>query len=355
MKKSLLMFILLGLACFSYAQTREDILISVPMPTGGQTDEQQFFKEQFEMETTAAGYTITDNQGKSDYLIKLEIAANMVEYEDGTTDLPPPDEPQKKVTLRLVDNHDNHEIVMFEFPFDMKEEMYDWNLFLLYQAMANVPMTKLTSVVDTNHWRNKWLYLRASFDYPSLTFYAFKSDPGDSMSGAIYNNKTNPWTYAPLEHQIKPLFAGTIGLELQFLNWMSAEADIQLCFGDPMNNSFTPSVGFQVKFPLKPSKHFMLEPYGTATFPMLTDPKNVVSFPTVGVGGGFQFGVKGGEMGAFFLDVNYIWYIGDVTTKNTDTHFPLPEHLNWHRFVVGFALGYKIGFFNRNKDEVPVQ
>jgi hypothetical protein len=106
----------------------------------------------------------------------------------------------------------------------------------------------------------------------------------------------------------------------------------------------------ELKFPLKPSKHFMLEPYGIAVFPTTTATETL-EFPTLGVGGGLQFGVKGGPMGALFVDVNYVHYLGDVVTRNTDADKPNPSTISWQRFSVGLGIGYKIGFFNRNKDE----
>ena len=129
---------------------------------------------------------------------------------------------------------------------------------------------------------------------------------------------------------------------------MSTEVNFNLSFNDPMSNAFIPAIQIEQKFPIKPSKHFMLEPYGAVSFPMDTS-SNAVNFPKMGLGGGFQFGVKGGNMGAFFVDINYIYYLGNVTVKNTDTHYSEPKNIDYNRFVLGLGIGYKFGIFNRGK------
>jgi hypothetical protein len=92
----------------------------------------------------------------------------------------------------------------------------------------------------------------------------------------------------------------------------------------------------------------MIEPYAAVSFPMDTSTNNL-QFPKFGVGGGIQIGVKGGSMGAFFLDVNYIHFIGDVVTRNNNQSYPNPSEIHYTRFVVGFSVGYKIGFADRSR------
>ena len=90
----------------------------------------------------------------------------------------------------------------------------------------------------------------------------------------------------------------------------------------------------------------MIEPYLAVSFPMETS-SAVKQFPLLGTGGGFQFGVKGGNIGAFFLDINFIYFIGDVVIKKD--YYPTndPNDVHYRRFTVGLGLGYKMGFFNR--------
>ena len=76
-----------------------------------------------------------------------------------------------------------------------------------------------------------------------------------------------------------------------------------------------------------------------------------LSLPFWAAGGGFQFGVKGGSMGAFFIDVNFLYTFGEVKTINASKTHPKPEVIEWNRFALGIGLGYKIGFIDRPKRE----
>jgi hypothetical protein len=90
----------------------------------------------------------------------------------------------------------------------------------------------------------------------------------------------------------------------------------------------------------------MIEPYAVVSFPMNTSTK-CIKFPQVGLGGGCQFGVRGGNMGAFFVDINYIYFLGDVVMRNEDPVFKNPSSITYKRFTVGLGIGYKVGFFDR--------
>jgi hypothetical protein len=337
MKKYILFSLIMLKAVTAFAQTRSDIQVYIS-PVKGTPEQAAFFMDNFTMETQGAGYTVTNNISHADYILNLEVQPNVILYDDGTTEPAPPGEPQYNLIIKLEREEDDVEVLAFSFQFTELDEMYDYNLYLLYNAMANVPFTKLGDI--EYWWRNKWVYFRASFDYP-VTFYQLKSQ----------NRKWNPSDereQIPIDNKIIPFPAVTFGVEFQYLNWMSTEMNFNLSFNDPMSNSFIPSIQIEQKFPIKPSKHFMLEPYAAVSFPMDTS-SNVVNFPKFGVGGGFQFGVKGGNMGAFFVDVNYIYYLGNVTMRNSDSHYSQPTNIDYTRFVLGLGIGYKFGLFNRPK------
>jgi hypothetical protein len=346
MKRYLLIAVFLFSALALPAQSRDDVKVFLPPVSGGVPEQQMFFAENFRMELQGANYAVVDNHADSDYTMNLTIAQELEDgYEDEGTDGMTVQAIVNVLTVSLIDSKDGREVLQFSWAFEDLEEMYEWNLHLIYQAMANVPLTKLSAVADSSHWRNKWIYVRASFDYP-ITFYANPSPPG------IYSKDTdgNPKDYSVLDHKVRPFPGFTAGLEFQFLNWMSVEGEFQLNFEDPFSHTFIPSINVELKFPLKPSQHFMLEPYAAVSFPATTSVETV-AFPRVGFGGGAQLGVRGGPMGAFFVDVNFIYYPTKVKTKNTDALKNSPPIIEWDRFVVGLGIGYKIGFINRNKTE----
>ena len=340
----LIFFTLMTLS--SFAQTREDISVYI-RPVIGTPEQAVFFAENFAMETAAAGYKVVEDQHEADYSIKLEVKPNMILYEDGVEEPAPPDEPQLTLQLTLIRNADDVEVISFSYPFNEMEDMYNYNLYLLYEAMANVPLTKLGDIPvpeDEDWWRNKWLYVRMSMDYPVVTTHQLLPD-GLYGGNAIYDSLT-PGKYAPLDHKVRAVPGATIGLELQYLYWMSAEFDFILRFGDPIGYSFIPELGLALKFPIKPAKHFMLEPFLAGSLSMNTA-DHYSSFPPMAVGGGFQFGVKGGSMGAFFADAAFLYSLGHVVTKNTDASLPDPHNIHWNRYVFSVGVGYKIGFINR--------
>jgi hypothetical protein len=348
MKRCIVALAFLFPAFALFAQSRDDVKVFVTPVTGGVPEQQMFFSENFKMELIGANYAVVDSQAQSDYTMGLSITQEVEDSYEDETGAAVAGQIVNILTISLLDSKDGREILQFSWAFETLEEMYEWNLHLIYQAMANVPLTKLTGIPDTNHWRNKWVYVRASFDYP-ITFYA-----NQTPNGAIYriNSQGNADAWDKLEHKVFPFPGATLGAEFQFLNFMSVEGDFQINFGDPLSTQLIPSINLELKFPLKPSRHFMIEPYGAITFPATTATETV-QFPKFGFGGGVQFGVKGGSRGAFFVDVNYIHYLGDVITINTDTDKPNPARLTWTRFSVGLGIGYKIGFINRNKDETP--
>jgi hypothetical protein len=344
--KRLLVVIVLCLGTFVSAQTRDDITVYLAPCTGGTATQQAFFNENFKMEIGAAGYALRDEEKSADYTLKTQIDDNLIRYSDGSS-APDPDNPYL-LTITLDRNADKVEIIQFGYPFDTTDGMYQFNLYLVYQAMANVPLTKLTSIPDTNHWRNKWVYIRASFDYP-VTFYALQGTNAIVKRNAD-PNEANTITY---DNRVAAYPGATVGVEFQFLNWMSVEGLAQLNFGDPMGMTFIPVLGAELKFPLKPSRHFMIEPYAAVMFPMATTTANqIAAFPTFGAGGGVEFGVKGGEMGAFFIDTSFVYYIGEVSMRHGYGNDWTPSTLTFYRYVVSFGIGYKIGFFNRIKNDI---
>ncbi|MDR1443423.1 MAG: hypothetical protein LBI94_00940 [Treponema sp.] len=342
MKKCAGIIAFLFSAVMLFAQSRNDMSVYVAPVAGGIPEQQVFFAENFRMELMGANYNVVEDQTASDYTMNLTITQDVEDSYEDESGVMSVEQIINVLALSLLDTKDGREIMQFSWAFERLEEMYEWNLYLIYQAMANVPLTKMAAdaVVIDDNWRNKWIYLRASFDYP-ITFYA-NPDPSAIFSTGDTLN------YTVLDHKVLPYPGFTAGLEFQFLNWASLEGDFQVNFGDPLGNTLIPSIEVALKFPIKPSIHFMLEPYGVASFPTNTA-TGTTKFPTLGVGGGFQAGVRGGDMGAFFIDVNYVHYLGGVTTKNNDPHKQNPPEINWTRFSVGLGIGYKIGFFNRNK------
>ena len=344
-----LIFLLLFGVFSINAQTREDIKIYIPMPVGGNSEQQLYFYENFAMETQAAGYALTENSSEADYSLNLRIGPNVILYDDGFEEPAPPEEPQYTLSVTLSHIGEEIDLVQFDFSFTELPEMYEFNLFLLYQAMANVPLTKLGPIPqESDRWRNKWLYVRLSADFnvPAFLPYPNVYHISDSDTGHRSN--------FPVPYLVPFGPGATVGLELQFLNWMSTEVDIAFILGNL--NSDTEIIGHKydivgtldasLKFPIKPTRHYMIEPFIGIAIPMAFLGATV---PRFGIQGGVQVAAKAGEMGGFFANMRGEYDFAQMTTKapeKTDI-----TEIKWTRFVIGVGFGYKLGFMNRKQDQ----
>jgi hypothetical protein len=332
-----LAFVLLLPVPLLFAQSRDDVAIYLAPATGGTEEQQAFFNENFKMELIGANYAVAEDRKSADFSMNLNITQEVEDGEDGMAE-----EIVNVLSISLFDNRDSHEVLRFSWAFEKLEDMYEWNLHLIYQAMANVPLTKLSSVPDSNHWRNKWVYA-AAYGGMNLNFGFY--DSGNHVS---FQNRE--YTFYP-----GPLFG--LGVEFQFLNFLSAEFDIT---GSPYDidtghSAVMFGMPLLLKFPLKPSRHFMLEPYGGIQFN--TGSQSSIIPPLVSWVGGFQYGIKAGERGAIILDVRVV---GDIGNTRLFPPAQAPHHSSntsprtyegIDRFQLQILAGFKVGFYNRNKDD----
>jgi len=376
MKKIYFVIILAFFAVFSYANDINEVPNDHIYLEGNasRADHNEFFQTNFRMEAMSLGYTIAEKKNDAGYIYRYNVVPNMVMYSDGVQRLAPPDEPQYILQISVVRNTDNSELLSFNFPFTDLDEMYEYNQYIFFRAAVNIPPAEGTSssqstkaavanavakVIDTS-WKDKWIYFRASFDYP-ITFYTLQ--PNGLYEGkSLWNGSDikNPDSFSiPLNHRVNALPGATVGVEIQFLNFMSVEFSFQVNFGDTVDNKFiNMAAGAQLKFPLKFVNSLVIEPYGAFTYP-LKKSEIFNSFPPYDVGGGVQICTKGGKNGAFFIDVNYMFSLENaamnnlykVKGSNDDTAylFKNPKDVNYKRFVIGLGVGYKFGLINRKK------
>jgi hypothetical protein len=147
MKKAILGMIALlffSLPAYTGAQDRSRMSIFVPVPVGGTGQQQVYFQNNFKKELVGANYPVAETRASSQYSMVLDISDNL--YFDP---LEPVDEQNQMYILAvtLERSADAQEIVNFSFPFNDPESMAEWNLFLLYQALADaVPISEAAQV-----------------------------------------------------------------------------------------------------------------------------------------------------------------------------------------------------------------
>jgi hypothetical protein len=273
--------------------------------------------------------------------------------------------------LMLRDTKTNETLVQQTLYYTSMDELYNFFPLLVYNLFTHIlgapayttaqaaPSKASDRSDDT--WRNKWFYLRTSFDFP-INYYSLKEDDLIAGVGVYEGLFDHPNRIAPLDNMVVALPAMTVGFELQFLNWLSIEPKFQVGM-DHMNDTdfFYFEAGFELKVPLKFMRSIMLEPYGAVSIPIMTPTDlfkttslfgdSVPWFPWFGVGGGVQISAYGGKAGAVFVDISYM-YFGDVGRLNPFGElYPSPEIIHYNRSVIGIGIGYKAGFGNRKVKE----
>jgi hypothetical protein len=290
------------------------------------------------IEANAAGYDVTDNLAAAKYYIKFTVEFDRVEQ-------------KSRFNVSLVKVQDSSVIVSMEYLFTDEEEMLLYSQLVFFMLMANLPEdeTAAGGPVD-NSWRDKWLYIRASFDY-SIMLMALKGD--GLYEGAAFNDEMN--LFAPLENKIIPVQGVNLGAEVQFLDFMSVEVGAQISLEEVISKHLMYNMLFsaQLKFPLKFFSSMVIEPYGAVGYTMrFPEEKEVFDpdyMPTLAFGGGLQTAVKMGKNGALIFDVNYMYY-GEAGLKNyLGNYTPNPSVIKYDYSVLGFKIGYKFGFFDRKK------
>jgi hypothetical protein len=341
-KKGLFFTILLSVALSSFAQDMSNRYIFID-GTADREDHLDFFKSNLAMEAVSLGYIVTHSRSEAPHTLHFNV----------TPDYSDPYYEQYVVTISLYRNQDNAQLVSFDFLFASIDEMYSYTRLLFLNATTSIPLPSLAE--EKNEWKNKWLYVRASFDYP-IVFYELQ--PTGLISGAgLY--KPGPVgsmdISSPLDHIIRPMPGATLGAEGQVLNFLSVEANLQLSLGDTRNNKFVnTALGLELKGIVK-FKQIMLVPYGAFSYTLNVSPV-FTEFPRFAAGGGIQFCARAGRHGSLFIDAKYMHSLGgDSVMRNPwldipdelKQRYPEPSVIHYKRSHIGIGIGYKHGFFDR--------
>jgi hypothetical protein len=342
MKKGLLFAILLSLALSSFAQGMNNRYLFIE-GTADRPDHIDFFKSNFAMEAAGLGYMVTQSRSAAPHTLQFDI----------TPDYADPDYEQYVVTISLYRNQDDAQLVSFDFFFAELYEVQPFIRTLFINATTSIPLSTVTE--EKNEWKNKWLYVRASFDYP-ITFYILQ--PTGLISGAALYKRGPPGTMnisSPLDHIIRPMPGATLGAEGQVLNFLSVEANLQLSMGDTRNNYFVnTALGLDLKGLVK-LQHIMLVPYGAFLYTLNVSPI-FSEFPPCAAGGGVQFCARAGKRGSIFIDAKYMYALGGDTVMRNQwldipevpkQRYPEPAVIHYKRSHIGIGIGYKYGFFDR--------
>jgi len=329
-------FLLLFSLAYLHAASPKDITLYIQ--GSGSPNFVEGFKYALTVEAKAAGYQITDDLKRSKYNIKFTVEYDQIEQ-------------KSKFIVSLLKSVDLSVIVSMEYFFADEEEMLLYAQLVFFLLMSNLPEDVAVAAED-NTWRDKWLYFNLSFDY-SLMFMALKPDGLIGKDGGkigIYDTYP-PTRVAPLDNKIVPIPGIGFGVEFQFLNFMSIEPHAQISLENVVKDHlmFNALFSLELKFPLKFIRSLVIAPYGAAAYSLRFPEKLEIftNYPYFIFGGGIQFAVKAGKIGAIFFDVSYM-YVGDIAMINIyDPLYPRPEVIHYDHSILGFSIGYKFGLLDR--------
>ena len=340
MNKTLFFPILLLVAVSSFAQNIQNRYLFIE-GTADNAEHLWYFMANFTMEADGAGYVVTKSKSEAAHTLHFSVTPN--------TEL---DAYQYVLTVSLFRNEDNFRLITFDFFFTTLEEMYQHNRMLFFNATVSIPILLTEDFIVAQEqlntqWKNKWIYFRASFDYP-ITFYLLQST---GLKGGIglYNNDDS--RVSPIGHEIMAMPGATLGAEFQLLNYLSLEFNFQLSMGDTRDIYFANmSMGLELKFPIK-FQNILLAPYGAFSYPLNVSPV-FSEFPLLAAGPGIQVCARAGKRGALFVDVKYLFSFSDAVMHNPylveqQQLFPEPPVIHYKRSYLGIGIGYKIGILDR--------
>ncbi|MCL2411357.1 MAG: hypothetical protein FWC97_06905 [Treponema sp.] len=308
-----------------------------------------YFITNFTAEALGTGHTITEYREEAGFIFSFNVALNPDRDFDHNVHI---------ISISLINNTNDIEVLNFDFYFTHLEDMYQYNQALFLRAANFIPpiteedlrmAMERAAFIDTS-WRDKIFYLRMSFDHP-IAFYLLQPD-GLFGGSAVYAGDINsPDRFNILENRVVTMPGVTIGLEAQIFNFMILAANFQFSLGGTFyNNSVNTSFGTELKFPIKRFSHLVIAPYFTVVFPLNDFDDVFQRFPDRMFGGGIQIGTRGGRNGVFFVDLKFLTANTNAIMHNQlAAYFPNPGVIHYRRILLGLGIGYKHGFIDRNQ------
>jgi hypothetical protein len=336
------------------AQERSDTGIYIAPTTGGTLSERQFFDDNIPMEIHGANYGVVYTPQESDYIITMRISEDE-DYDN-------PGGILKVFTISVIRTATNVAVVEYSWDYREIEEMYNWNLFLVYNALANITLTNpdITApppVTVPPPWRNNWLYLgfRAA---PALTRYLYLTTvdyPGDNSAGfgaeAGITAEFHPFRFLSFQFDAVLSYDGFTALRI-----VSPEGNSRKYISDDFTG-LSLMIPFLLKVPL-PFEKSILSLYAGPYYTMFIGPLTKISGDTtasekssvykaspLGVTAGMEIGFPAGP-GELFVDLRYSRDFGE-----TFIHKSIGPRYTQDRLTL--SLGYRFGLFKRTPRVPP--
>jgi len=348
-------FLLLFFVGFSlFAQELRDARIFVPPVVGaGNNEEKAFFHQKLTYEVILQNYGLAASRNNSEYILTAvimprnefellpippvrnsrerreffswDIDDSLLFYDTaGDENYQPnpgsssPDQSQVRLrqdgnnflVLQLVHRRNGETAVRGHISFNTPDASAGEDIsVVLYNMLSRLP-----KIEEYSDWRNRWMFLEIS----------------GLWTPRIYSNEGSSLYLSN--------FGIAIGLELQFLNFLSLYAGAQVTqdwilvsgSGGDRDRDVVLEVPLALRFVFKLGDDFLLEPYGGVSYNYslmkITEPSMFSWFA------GFQFGVKAGP-GMIFIDQRF----------SQDFYNSSMGAVEYQRTMLQIGLGYKFG------------
>jgi hypothetical protein len=331
-----------------HAQDRSKMPVYIPAPSVGTSDQRDYFLTNFKMELIGANYPSVDTKEESAFTLQLDISGNPA----FNGELPPDDtsNPRYSLGLHLIRSADDTELVSFSFPFDSTGIMANWNLYLLYNAMANASLLPEEGSASSDAAASGDAAGDDAVNNADKTDAAGGGDTWDGLwrdkrfylslgAGFDLGYFLRPETMFTDQGIIAPM--AVAGLEWRVFSFFSIQVDIRShILNDSVRYIYAPGAALTLRGVIKPD-HLMLEPYAGAEFTMAVLPEFNMPAPWLWALGGVQFGFKGGRRWAVSLDL--------AASFSALGALDLPNNHAYNMMRVSIIVGCKIGFVDRKK------
>ncbi|MDR2478725.1 MAG: hypothetical protein LBD48_05365 [Treponema sp.] len=332
------LILLLGLPLF--AQTGQAITFFFPPVTGegAGPDDPAAFTAMTIRELKSRGYILTENELDADFLLSGVLFPYGAVYEDPTGQ----GEPEEgfyafRVTLR--DGHSSYLLSEQDMLYKDIAEVNDYISLLIFNVLAYVPILPVVTQAPkkpvervspaplwtNDSWRNKWLYAGVLANW-APRFYSNKNSASAAANfGFSFLGEVHFYEHLALE----------TGFEYG--------EDQAIAPGDIVVKTFSLGFPLLLKGVFKPGLYYMVEPYGGI---LINAPlSGVIKLPFAALAAGVQMGTRAG-LGALILDFRFAM---DLGRTELDAEYDVPA-LDFQRTMLKLGIGYKMGFFDRNKE-----
>jgi hypothetical protein len=324
--------------CFLAAQERGDTGLYISPTTGGTPEAKKFFDDNIAMEIAAANYKIVYTPKEASYFINLKVS----DEEDPDTG-----ETYHYFTITVVRASDNFQVIEFSWEYLELDEMYQWNLYIVYNALANVSLRGAPEAPAAPPRRDPVLHLGVRAG-PAFSGYFLQASPGYATSLSLSVSGEAGLT---TELRLFPF----LGIQMEALATYDVFSAMKVTTQDGRqeisSDKFTTMsflFPFMIKAPLVFEKFDLSFYAGSyfALFPLAGEKNDGTGGsphfridPPLGIITGLELGFPLGP-GALFTDIRYSKDFGMTAAQDGSGPWYLRD-----RIILGF--GYKFGFFER--------